>query len=125
MGKLAGHAKHPGHRPHGRGGRRRGPPRRRGGGCPSRRAYALGPMAGAYAAAVAFTLAVAALVPPALLIAYPAAGIYLSRKIDGRIVWWNQADSIQNVSSAKLNLILTWPLSVPVFLFRVFVAKYL
>jgi len=63
------------------------------------------------------------LVPPLLILVYPGCGIALSRFIGRRIIWWEFTANIHNVAADKLRTILTWPLSVPVFIVKLFIAK--
>lgn len=75
-------------------------------------------------ALVAFITALA-LVPVIAFVLYLPVGMYLSRHIGLRVSWWDQSDNLANVSGAKIRLIISWPLSVPVFLAQMFVAKFL
>ena len=56
--------------------------------------------------------------------AYFVIGVFLSRFIGERVDWWIITASIKNVAAVKFHTILTWPVSVPVFVLRVFVAKF-
>jgi hypothetical protein len=62
--------------------------------------------------------------PPLVIVTYFVAGIALSRYVGQRIVWWNMAANIQNVYQVKLATILTWPIALPAFILKLFVAKY-
>lgn len=75
-------------------------------------------------ALVLFSVAVA-LAPLVAFALYLPVGIYLSRYIGLRVSWWDQSDNLENVSSAKLRLVATWPLSVPMFLAQMAIAKFL
>lgn len=88
------------------------------------RLYCVTDLLCAYALAVSVLWCCLLLEPALALIALPAAGIVLSRFIGRRIVWWNQADSLKNVSSAKLHMVLTWPVSMPPLIARIFVSKF-
>lgn len=93
---------------------------------PARRAqYRIREFVGAYAVAVLTNVAWAILAPPVLILSYPISGILLSRYIGQRVSWWKFTASIENVSGVKLHLILSWPVSVPVFVFKVAVVKFL
>jgi hypothetical protein len=117
MPSHASLAKHRQRRPH------RGPRQERG--RPAPRLYSVGQLLTAYTAAVLANLGCLLLVPPMAVLAYPVAGVCLSRYVGRRIIWWNQADSIKNVASAKIHMVLTWPISAPVFIWQVLVANHL
>lgn len=87
--------------------------------------YNISHFIGIYSACVVALFVVAVAAFPVALFLYPVLGIVISRFVDKRIVWWNQSDNIENVANAKLHLIATWPLSMPYFIFKVFVSKYL
>lgn len=89
------------------------------------RQYSLSAFFFAYLGAILSCVLVAMVAPGVLLVAYPVAGVVLSRFIGRRVHWWNQADSIANVASTKLHTILAWPIAVPAFIAEVFVAKFL
>jgi hypothetical protein len=105
--------------------RPRRPRRRRGRDCQGPRLYRVREFVAAYAVAVLTNIACLLLMPPLIILVYPGTGIGLSRYIGKRIIWWTFTANVQNVSSTKLHLILTWPVSVPIFLIKLFVAKFL
>jgi len=63
--------------------------------------------------------------PVLAILAYVFIGILLSRFIGERVDWWVMTSSIKNVAAMKLHSVFTWPVSVPVFIAQVFVAKFL
>ena len=60
-----------------------------------------------------------------VVMTHVACGGVLSRFVSSRIVWWNQADNIENVYRAKVSLFVTWPTAVPRLIWRVAVSKML
>jgi hypothetical protein len=108
------------HRP--RGNRRRPKGRRR---SHRPRKYSVGEFIGAYIRAIAALIVAAAVSPALAVLSYIPIGIYLSRYIDQRVDWWIITASVKNVSIVKLHTIITWPVTVPVFIFHVFIAKFL
>jgi hypothetical protein len=63
--------------------------------------------------------------PVLLLIVYPGTGIVLSRFIGRRIIWWKFGANLQTMSAAKIQVVLTWPISIPSFVARVFGVRFL
>ena len=63
--------------------------------------------------------------PAALFLAYPGIGLVISRFVNNRVIWWNQANSLENVFRAKLIFFLLWPIYLPLFIAKLAVAKYL
>ena len=121
MASHAGNAKYPSRRPHRRRSKRRSNNRNHND--PS--LYRLRDFTAAYFLAMATILACLIFLPPLLIFVYPFSGICMSRFIGRRIIWWNQANSIENVSAAKVHMVLTWPLSVPIFIGQIFIVKFL
>ncbi|WP_422050856.1 hypothetical protein [Shimia sp.] len=66
-----------------------------------------------------------AISPMLAFFAYFAIGIILSRYIGKRVRWREMTASIRNVAAVKLHTIYTWPVSMPVFIFQLFVVKFL
>ena len=89
------------------------------------RLYKVRDFAKAYGVAVALLVLSIALWPFAGLVAWPILGVCLSRYSQRRTVWWSQADSLENVYLSKVHTIATWPISYPVFMFKVLVVEYL
>lgn len=89
------------------------------------RPYGVGAFLGAYALGLLINIAVLLLATPLIVLAYPITGICLSRYIGRRILWWDMAANIQNVTAVKLGFVLSWPMSMPRFIFKVFVSQFL
>jgi hypothetical protein len=94
-------------------------------GWPAPQPYKVGAFLGAYALAVAANAACIIVLPPLIIFTYPITGILLSRHIGRRIVWWNINANIENVATAKLHFVASWPASMPAFIWKIFVARYL
>lgn len=62
---------------------------------------------------------------PAGLIATPIVGLFVTRSVSKRVIWWNQANSLANVSRVKLLFVFAWPLALPVLIFQIAIAKWL
>jgi hypothetical protein len=87
--------------------------------------YSVSDFVFAYVAAVLVNTACLLLVPPVLMLVYPITGICLSRFIDRRITWLRLTASLQNISQAKLQVIGTWPASIPAIIWQLIVVKFL
>jgi hypothetical protein len=86
--------------------------------------YGIGDLAGAYLIALLINVGCLVLVMPLELIIYPLTGIVMSRYLGRRIIWSKLLGTIENIASAKLGFILTWPLAMPAFLWKLAVVKY-
>jgi len=62
---------------------------------------------------------------PQIGIIYIVTGIFLSRYIGKRVIYWTQMNNIQNVIESKYRTILYWPVEIPRLTWCVFVAKHL
>ena len=62
---------------------------------------------------------------PAGLLVTPAVGLFVTRGVSNRVIWWNQANSLANVSRAKLIFVLAWPVALPVLIVQIAIAKWL
>jgi hypothetical protein len=62
----------------------------------------------------------------ALLVCYFVSGFILNRVVlRGLVEWHPMYNTIDNVSSGKLNSLIFWPLVYPVLFFRLLVIKHL
>ena len=91
----------------------------------SRRVYRLREFVLAYGCACVVNITCLLLVLPAIVFVYPGTGIVLSRYVGRRVVWWEYRANIKNISSVKLHFIVSWPISMPVFIWQIFVVKFL
>ena len=89
------------------------------------RLYRISDILIAYSVSALVNLIALVLVPVLVILTYPMAGIYLSRSIGKSVIWWPFAANVQNISATKLHLILTWPISVPLFAWQLFIVKFL
>ena len=62
--------------------------------------------------------------PWALVLGYPMIGAVISRFVYARVIWWNQANSLENVFQAKLMFWLLWPYQLPRLILKVAIARY-
>lgn len=92
---------------------------------PPPRKYRIGEFIRAYAVALAACFAALLVNPVLALIAWPIAGLFVSRFVSQRVTWWLQSDNLANVSSSKLSMVLRWPLAMPALIFRMIVVRYL
>ena len=61
-----------------------------------------------------------------LAIGYLIPGVFLNRIVLKRVIEWHPMyDTIQNVSSTKLGLVLTWPWSYPILFYKIAIVKFL
>lgn len=63
--------------------------------------------------------------PISLIVIYPAISTFISRFVNDRVVWWDQANSVDAVFRAKLGFWLLWPYQLPKYVFKLWVARYL
>jgi hypothetical protein len=87
--------------------------------------YRLSEFVVVYIAALAALTALRFVEPLSLILAYPIVATVISRFFSKRVIWWNQADSIENLFAAKFRFWLFWPYEVPRFIVKVAVARYL
>lgn len=87
--------------------------------------YRVREFVGAYLLAVLGVSAALSFSPALGVISYFVFGIGLSRYISERVEWWEFSANIHNVAAVKLHTIYSWPVSVPIFIFQVFIAKFL
>lgn len=95
--------------------------------------YRVGEFVGAYVTAlVAFAASTGLLAStgeplalPGIGVAYLGCGISLSRFLRCRVRWFRQTANIAFVVEVKLHTITSWPVSVPVFIMQVAIAKHL
>lgn len=88
------------------------------------RLYSITDLLKAYTIAAVANLICLAIAPPLVILTYFVAGVALSRYVGQRILWWNMAANIQNVYQVKLATIATWPVALPSFMWKLFVAKH-
>jgi hypothetical protein len=86
--------------------------------------YSITDLVRAYMIAIVGNLLCLVVAPPLVIVAYFVAGVALSRYVGQRILWWNMAANIQNVYQVKLATIATWPIAIPSFIWKLFVAKH-
>ncbi|WP_209428293.1 hypothetical protein [Pararhodobacter sp. SW119] len=87
--------------------------------------YPLGKFSFIYLLGVMALFVIIEVEPRALFVAYPGIGLVVSRFVNNRVIWWNQANSLENVFRAKLLFWLLWPLYLPIFIIKLTVARYL
>jgi len=85
----------------------------------------VGALLGLYALGIAANFACMALFPSLVLLAYPITGMWLSRAIGRRIMWWGMRANVQNVAAVKLRFAMSWPIAMPGFIWKLFVARHL
>ena len=93
-------------------------------GRPRPRLYSITDLVAVYMVAIAGNLLCLVVMPPLVIFSYFVAGIALSRYVGQRILWWDMAANIQNVYQVKLATISTWPVAIPSFIWKLFVAKH-
>lgn len=75
---------------------------------------------------VAMTVKIESLSGTLLVLTYPALGIVLNRVVLKRlIVWHPMRNTLHNVATAKLGMVLLWPIRYPVLFFQLLVDKHL
>ena len=78
------------------------------------------------ALAVALTIEVEAFTSTILALVYLALGVLLNRIVLRGLVEWHPVyNTVRNVASAKVGMVLLWPLRYPVLLFQLLVNKHL
>ena len=60
------------------------------------------------------------LISPAV---YIATGVVVTKFVSERVVWDDYIASLHDVAKAKMHTWLTWPVSVPVLLWKIFVIQ--
>jgi hypothetical protein len=87
--------------------------------------YRLGEFIGAYVLSLSVVSATFALAGPLGIVAYFVCGFALTRFISRRVIWWRQANSIENVYLAKVATFLRWPVAIAAFIWKLAVVKAL
>jgi hypothetical protein len=85
----------------------------------------LGEFVRAYVLGLGAVLVAATLSPFLVGISVGVVGIFMTRYISRRVIWWNQANNLENVYRTKIHMLVTWPVSVPVLIFQIFVVQNL
>ena len=78
-----------------------------------------------YIIALAALIALLIMEPLSLVLAYPVIATITSRLFSKRVVWWNQANSVENIFNAKVRFWLFWPYEAPSFIVKIAIARYL
>ncbi|MDK3075286.1 hypothetical protein QO034_19575 [Sedimentitalea sp. JM2-8] len=89
------------------------------------RPYQVSEFVRAYLAALGATLLPAAVYPVLLIPAGLIAGAVLTRCVTARVVSWQLANNLDEVYRAKVKMMVTRPLSVPVLIFKVVITRVL
>lgn len=100
-------------------------PRQRGKHRGTRPHYRLSEFVMAYALGILVVAVVVSVSPLLTGLSIGVVGVFITRFISRRVVWWNQADNLENVFRAKLHTLFTWPISVPILIFKIAVTQWL
>lgn len=87
--------------------------------------YRIGEFIRAYLIALGVVVAAAIVQPITILPAWLIVGGFLTRYISDRVIWWKFTFNLEQVYRAKVGMLLTWPLAVPVLIFKLWVTRIL